>query len=103
MAASYRRGQHRKHDMVPTITALDMARRWRLGCVAKRCHILLMEKPASTDRSSRQTAARPPAPPPDPLPDPLAASPPPAEIGGPKGPEPTRFGDWQYNGRCTDF
>jgi hypothetical protein len=27
----------------------------------------------------------------------------PREIGGPKGPEPTRFGDWEYNGRCTDF
>jgi hypothetical protein len=25
------------------------------------------------------------------------------EIGGPKGPEPTRFGDWERNGRCTDF
>ncbi|MGB1842589.1 MAG: DUF1674 domain-containing protein [Thalassobaculaceae bacterium] len=25
------------------------------------------------------------------------------EIGGYKGPEPTRFGDWQHNGRCTDF
>lgn len=25
------------------------------------------------------------------------------EIGGPKGPEPTRFGDWEVNGRCTDF
>jgi len=25
------------------------------------------------------------------------------EIGGPKGAEPTRHGDWQYNGRCTDF
>ena len=25
------------------------------------------------------------------------------EIGGYDGPEPTRFGDWQYNGRCTDF
>lgn len=27
----------------------------------------------------------------------------PKEIGGPKGPEPTRYGDWQYKGRCTDF
>jgi hypothetical protein len=27
----------------------------------------------------------------------------PHEIGGPKGPEPTRYGDWEYNGRCTDF
>ncbi len=34
-----------------------------------------------------------PKPPPDP----------PREIGGPKGPEPTRHGDWEYNGRCTDF
>ena len=25
------------------------------------------------------------------------------EIGGPKGPEPIRYGDWEYNGRCTDF
>ena len=25
------------------------------------------------------------------------------EKGGPKGPEPTRFGDWESNGRCTDF
>jgi len=27
----------------------------------------------------------------------------PAEIGGPQGPEPTRFGDWEKNGRCVDF
>ena len=26
-----------------------------------------------------------------------------AETGGPKGPEPTRFGDWEKKGRCTDF
>lgn len=25
------------------------------------------------------------------------------EIGGPKGPEPTRFGDWEKAGRCSDF
>jgi len=25
------------------------------------------------------------------------------EIGGRKGPEPTRFGDWEKNGRCIDF
>lgn len=27
----------------------------------------------------------------------------PREIGGPKGPEPTRYGDWERNGRCSDF
>jgi hypothetical protein len=26
-----------------------------------------------------------------------------AEIGGPSGPEPTRYGDWEKNGRCIDF
>ena len=25
------------------------------------------------------------------------------EIGGPTGPEPTRYGDWEKNGRCIDF
>ena len=27
----------------------------------------------------------------------------PAERGGPKDPEPTRYGDWEKGGRCTDF
>ena len=25
------------------------------------------------------------------------------EIGGPSGPEPTRYGDWERKGRCVDF
>ena len=25
------------------------------------------------------------------------------EIGGPRGPEPTRYGDWERKGRVTDF
>ncbi|NRB10163.1 MAG: DUF1674 domain-containing protein [Rickettsiaceae bacterium] len=25
------------------------------------------------------------------------------EIGGPKGLEPTRYGDWERNGRVSDF
>ncbi|HKU89253.1 MAG TPA: DUF1674 domain-containing protein [Steroidobacteraceae bacterium] len=25
------------------------------------------------------------------------------EHGGPTGPEPTRFGDWERKGRCIDF
>jgi hypothetical protein len=27
----------------------------------------------------------------------------PVEIGGPAGPEPTRYGDWERRGRCIDF
>jgi hypothetical protein len=37
-----------------------------------------------------------------PLPKPATANLP-KEIGGQKGPEPTRYGDWEKNGRCTDF
>jgi hypothetical protein len=33
--------------------------------------------------------------------DSAAAMPP--EVNGPKGPEPTRYGDWEQKGRCTDF
>ena len=25
------------------------------------------------------------------------------EFGGQEGPEPTRYGDWEKGGRCTDF
>ncbi len=28
---------------------------------------------------------------------------PPAEIGGRTGPDPTRYGDWEKDGRCIDF
>ena len=27
----------------------------------------------------------------------------PKEQDGPKGPEPTRYGDWEKGGRCSDF
>lgn len=37
----------------------------------------------------------------DPRPEPPPE--PPKEIGGPAGPEPTRYGDWEQKGRCTDF
>lgn len=36
-------------------------------------------------------------------PSPTAPQTPAKEFGGPPGPEPTRYGDWQYKGRVTDF
>jgi hypothetical protein len=42
----------------------------------------------------------PPADPPAPPPQQPSR---PREIGGPQGPEPTRYGDWEVAGRCTDF
>ncbi len=32
-----------------------------------------------------------------------AANPLPPELGGPKGPEPTRYGDWEKKGITSDF
>jgi hypothetical protein len=52
------------------------------------------------------TETPPQAPTPE-TPEPQAAKaavpPKPKEVGGPKGPEPTRYGDWEQKGRCTDF
>jgi hypothetical protein len=39
----------------------------------------------------------------DPAIKPGEAAKPAVEIGGPKGPEPTRYGDWERGGRCSDF
>ena len=33
----------------------------------------------------------------------LNADKPQVEIGGRDGPDPTRYGDWEKNGRCIDF
>jgi hypothetical protein len=38
--------------------------------------------------------------PPVPTPEPAREA---EESGGPKGPEPTRYGDWESGGVCRDF
>jgi hypothetical protein len=54
-----------------------------------------------------ETSDNDPAPVPVPKPAPAATPQPapklPKEIGGPAGPEPTRFGDWERKGRVSDF
>jgi hypothetical protein len=50
------------------------------------------ENVAATKSKPAPPAAKP-ASPPKPV----------AETGGPTGPEPTRYGDWEKNGRCIDF
>ncbi len=40
---------------------------------------------------------------PEPMPNPETTLPRPIEVGGRPGPEPTRYGDWEKNGRCIDF
>jgi hypothetical protein len=40
---------------------------------------------------------------PEPAPPAVSKPEPVAETGGRDGPEPTRYGDWEKNGRCIDF
>lgn len=53
--------------------------------------------PAPAEAPSEES--HPPETPPDDVPAPAQAD----EAGGPRGPEPTRFGDWERKGRCIDF
>ncbi len=64
--------------------------------------------PAKPVNAAPLVSPVPPVPPVPPVaregetpPDGAAAAP--REIGGPKGPEPTRYGDWERKGRCVDF
>ncbi|HYC05821.1 MAG TPA: DUF1674 domain-containing protein [Azospirillaceae bacterium] len=54
-----------------------------------------------TDDTKPPAPAAEPAKKPAPVPPP--ATQPVGEIGGPAGPEPTRYGDWEQKGRCSDF
>jgi hypothetical protein len=51
-----------------------------------------------SERPPEAAAPDPAEPPAPPAPAKL-----PKEVGGPPGPEPTRYGDWEHKGRCTDF
>jgi hypothetical protein len=68
-----------------------------------------MTKVVATSSSSSQESQPETEPATAAVPAPEAPKPPalpaakPREIGGPKGPEPTRYGDWEVGGRCTDF
>jgi hypothetical protein len=54
--------------------------------------------PSSVPSPERDSRANPAA-----TADDVSAAARPREIGGPSGPEPTRFGDWERKGRCIDF
>lgn len=61
-------------------------------------------KPADPATAVQPAAAAKPVPEDDAAgPKPGAPVQKPGEIGGPRGPEPTRYGDWESKGRCTDF
>ncbi len=53
----------------------------------------MVDDPKKTPKAGKENA--PPAP--------AETAPKPKEIGGRGGPDPTRYGDWEKNGRCIDF
>ena len=55
----------------------------------------MSDKATATDAAPAEPAS-------DPKPD-AGKTRKPEEIGGRKGPEPTRYGDWEVKGICTDF
>ncbi|MGH6954221.1 MAG: DUF1674 domain-containing protein [Alphaproteobacteria bacterium] len=59
-----------------------------------------MTERADGDLATDRPSGKPPAPA---QPRPAPARPPVPEAGGPGGPEPTRYGDWERKGRCIDF
>ena len=54
----------------------------------------MTEKISTPDRPAGPPAAQPES-------DQSAKKP--KEIGGREGPDPTRYGDWEKDGRCIDF
>ena len=54
-----------------------------------------------TETDETKTQPTPPVAQPPAAPKPEAPKLP--EIGGPTGPEPTRYGDWERKGRVSDF
>lgn len=56
------------------------------------------QTPASTEGATGAAPGRPASP--ESVP---AVESPAQELGGRDGPDPTRYGDWEKNGRCIDF
>jgi hypothetical protein len=67
----------------------------------RRYIIQAMAKPDPAAPNASEPVANPPAEPG--IQEKPGASKRPREIGGPGGLEPTRYGDWERNGRVSDF
>jgi hypothetical protein len=80
-----------------------MAQFGRLGKPEVKCHIEDMADISRSASGPSPATGDTPAESGKPRPSPATGAAPPREIGGPKGPEPTRYGDWEVNGRCSDF
>ncbi len=97
---SYQAGMPLNCRTIPWILARRYNRRARalrhpVACIIQVLTITVMSEknPAAPQRQPKEKTDE----------DRSASEQKPREIGGPKGPEPTRYGDWERNGRCIDF
>ncbi|MCC4634812.1 MULTISPECIES: DUF1674 domain-containing protein [Xanthomonas] len=68
----------------------------RAGLKSQSCETTMIGHPTPTPAQDSETQPSPQ----EQIPE---KKPLPKEIGGRDGPEPTRYGDWEKNGRCIDF
>ena len=71
---------------------------------ARKAPVSPLETPKAAVKAAREGPAEAVKPGTDPVKkatDEKAARP--KEVGGPSGPEPTRYGDWERKGICVDF
>jgi len=73
---------------------MDMSRGTNLCAFAHRPAMIGQPQPATEQAKTRDTASEQEKP---------VSREVPREIGGRGGLEPTRYGDWEKNGRCIDF
>lgn len=76
--------------------SIDMDRKF----IAHRIEALRNGAAPAGERGSRPSESKKPK---EAVPDTTGPKARPKEIGGPSGPEPTRYGDWERNGICSDF
>ncbi|WP_425476757.1 DUF1674 domain-containing protein [Xanthomonas albilineans] len=88
---------------IPGVVGRKNRRNPDSGCQARgrglklsRCETCMIVQPTPTPESDPETQRPAEETPPRPAPAP-------PEIGGRGGLEPTRYGDWEKNGRCIDF
>jgi hypothetical protein len=81
---------HRRRHRAPDHPRLGVIRLTDSDCIGGGAHDMACMSDDTEDKAVPDAKAAPP-------------KPMPKEIGGPKGPEPTRYGDWEVKGRCTDF
>ena len=103
LISSFPKLQLLKHDMFAARTVCRTMSTESKGCGISEKQAKILKEKTPIGKLEDQPNVHP-AQEKDPLPEfPEGVNPKTGEVGGPKGPEPTRYGDWERKGRVTDF